>query len=235
MKKLKSWIVNNKGMSMSMFLFLVLISVAAFGNGLSDGVFGNYFKDAYQVNAAERAFIEFPRELPGLLCALVIAGFSFLGDLRIALIAQILGCVGITALGIFTPSFGVMLIFLFCNSLGMHIFMPLQDSIGMALAEPDKIGMRMGEYASLKTAVSFVAAILVFLGFRFHWFSFKTQVKWIFLISGMVFALAIFISVLLVKQAKKDNVLQIRQKRKFKLIFRYRYRFYYLLTILHGV
>lgn len=234
MEKLKNW-VTKRGMTLSMFLFLVLISVAAFGNGLSDGVYGNFFKDAYNVTAAQRGFIEFPRELPGLLCALVIAGLSFLGDVRIALIAQVLACVGVTALGLFTPAFGIMLVFLFINSMGMHTFMPLQDSIGLSLAEPENLGKRMGEYASLKTTMGFIAGILVFLGFRFGWFTFKSQVKWIFLISGMFFALAIVVSFLLIKQAKKDNVLQTTQKRKFRLIFRARYRFYYLLTILHGV
>lgn len=231
---IKRWLSTGAN-SMSMLLFLVLISVAALGNGLSDSVFGNYFKEAYGVTASQRAFIEFPRELPGLLCALVIAGLSFLGDLRIALIAQIAACVGITALGLFTPSFGIMLVFLFLNSMGMHIFMPLQDSIGMQLAEPNRVGQRMGEYASLKTAVGFVTAILVFFGFRFGWFSFNSQGKLIFIISGMCFAVAAAVNIMLIRQAKRDNVLQLREKRKFKLIFRYKYRFYYLLTILHGV
>ena len=75
---------------------------------------------------------------------------------------------GLLALALLTPSFGVMLIFLFINSMGMHLFMPLGDSIGMSIAEPDQVGHRIGQYASVKTAMGFAAGLLVFFGFRFH-------------------------------------------------------------------
>ncbi len=216
-----------------MLLFLILIGVVAFANGLSDSVFGNYFKEAYNVDAGQRAFIEFPRELPGLLCVFVIAALSFLGDIRVALVAQILACVGITVLGLFTPSFSIMLIFLFLNSLGMHLFMPLSDSIGMALAEPDRIGQRVGQYGSLKTAVGFFTGIVVFIGFRMNWFSFTTPTKWVFVVSAVGFLVAIIVAVLLVKATKGHKI--CGPKPKFKFVFRKEYKFYYMLTILHGV
>ncbi len=235
MSKFREYITQKRGISMSMFLFLLLIGAAAFGNGFSDAVYSNFYKDAYDVTAQQRAFIEFPRELPGVVCVFLIGALSFIGDLKIAFIAQILACVGVTVLGLITPSFSVMLLFLFTNSLGMHVFMPLQDSIGMALAEPDKVGKRMGEYASLKVAISFISAIIVFFGFRFGFFTFKTDVKVIFLIAAFMFFVAILLSVALMRQAKIDKVLLKPEKRKFKIVFRKRYKYYYLLTILHGV
>ena len=48
------------------FLFFLLLSAVALGNGLSDAVYSNYFKEVYQVTAFQRGLIEFPRELPGL-------------------------------------------------------------------------------------------------------------------------------------------------------------------------
>ena len=144
--KLKKRLLD-KGIRIEMLLFLILIAVVALGNNMGDSVFSNYFKEVYNVTASQRAFIEFPRELPGLLCALVIGSLSFLGDIKTVVLTQILACVGLMALGLFTPSFGIMLIFLFTNSLGMHLFMPLSDSIGMSLAEPDKVGHRMDNTA----------------------------------------------------------------------------------------
>jgi len=160
-------------MRRELFLFCVLISAVAIGNGLSDAVYSNYFKEVYNVTAMQRAFIEFPRELPGLLCALIIAALSMLGDLKIAFISQILATAGLLVLGVFTPPFAIMLIFLFINSLGMHLFMPLQDSIGMSLAEPDQVGKRMGQFGSLRTACGLAAALVVFFGFRFGFFTFS--------------------------------------------------------------
>ena len=95
--------MQKRNISPEMLLFFIMISAAALGNGLSDSVYSNYFKEAYNVTTTQRAFIEFPREMPGLLCALVIASLSMLGDARISLIAQIASCTGLMALGLFYP------------------------------------------------------------------------------------------------------------------------------------
>jgi predicted MFS family arabinose efflux permease len=221
------------GSRRSLFLFFILIAAVALGNGLSDAVYANYFKEVYDITAGQRAFIEFPRELPGLLCALIIAVLSPLGDLRITFIAQILACAGLTVLGLFTPPFAAMLVFLFVNSLGMHLFFPLQDSVGMELAEPDRVGKRMGQYKSLATAVGFAAGILVFFGFRYGFFSFKTAQKPIFLIGSAAFFTAAAVTLPLMRSvtgsAGKSAV------RKIKLIFRREYVFFYILSVLHGI
>jgi len=152
-----------KQLSPEILMFFILISAVALGNGLSNNVYSNYYKEVYDVTALQRGFIEFPRELPGMLCVLVISFLSFLGDLRIALIAQVLAIIGVAVLGLFTPSFTVMLIFLFINSMGMHLFMPLQDAIGMSLANPNQVGRRMGQFSSARAAFGLLAALLVFL------------------------------------------------------------------------
>ena len=214
-----------------MLLFFIMISAAALGNGLSDSVYSNYFKEAYNVTATQRALIEIPRELPGLLCALIIASLSMLGDVKISLIAQVLACAGLTALGLFTPSYGVMLIFLFINSMGMHLFMPLSDSIGMALAESGQVGRRIGQYASLKMMFGFAAGLTVFFGFRFSWFSFHTPVNLLFLLGAGAFVIAILAAALLVRHEAASKPV----RRRTRLVFRKQYRWFYLLTMLHGV
>ncbi|NLG25136.1 MAG: MFS transporter, partial [Clostridiales bacterium] len=213
-------------------LFFLLISAVALGNGLSDGVYANYYHDAYRVTAAQRSFIEFPRELPGLLCILVIGALAPLGDLRAAVIAQVLACAGLTCLGLLTPAFGVMLVFLFVNSMGMHLFMPLQDSIGMAIAEPGRVGARMGQYASVRTAVGMVAGLITFFGFRLGLFSFVTPVKGIFLFGAGAFAVAIGLSIALVRSRPADRK---ATERRAHFVFRKKYKYYYLWTVLHGV
>lgn len=214
-------------------LFLIIVAAVAFGGGLSDTVYANYFKDAFHVTATQRAFIEFPREMPGMLCLFVITALSAYGIAKSTLIAQICSFVGLLALGLFTPPFGVMLIFLFINSMGMHLFMPLGDAIGMSIAEPDRVGHRIGQYASVKTAMGFVAGFLVFFGFRFHWFSFTANVNVLFLIGAGSFLVAIIASALLVR--KKVPALGAIQKKRTKIVFRKEYRYYYFVTMLNGV
>ncbi len=212
-------------------MFMILISAVALGNGLSDAVYSNYFKEVYHVTAFQRGFIEFPRELPGLLCAFVIAALGFLGDIRVAFIAQVLAAIGVTLLGLLTPSFGIMLIFLFINSMGMHLFMPLSDSIGMSLAEPDQIGKRMGQISSVRAAFSMIAALLVFFGFRIKVFSFATDIKWVFIVSAAAFLCAIVTAALMISKVKPKK----SAPKKLKIKFRKQYRYYYLLTVLKGV
>ena len=226
---MKKWL---KDMTPAMLLYMAVIALVALGNGFSDSILANYFKDAYHVDAVQRGFIEFPRELPGFLCALAIAALSALGDIRASMVAQVLCVVGLTVLGLFTPAFGVMLIFLFLYSSGIHLFVPLSDSIGMSLAEPDRIGKRMGQYNAVKQAVGFVAAIVVFFGFRLGWFSFSTQIKLPFLIAAVCFALAFAALVLLDRRAGHAHP---KQKRKFRLVFRREYKYYYMLTVVRGV
>lgn len=212
-------------------MFFILISAVAVGNGLSDGVYSNYFKEVYDVTAFQRGLIEFPRELPGLLCAVVVGLLGFLGDLRISFIAQILAVIGVTVLGLFTPPFAIMLIFLFINSMGMHLFMPLQDAIGMSLAEPDQIGRRMGQYSSVRAAFGLGAALLVFFGFRTGFFTFDSSVKWIFLVAAAAFICAVILTAAMIWRVKPPR----ETHRKMKLVIRKQYRYFYLLTILHGV
>ncbi len=223
--------IKEKNIRVEMVVFLALVAMVALANGLSDSVYTNYFKEVYDVTALQRGFIEWPRELPGVLCAFVIAFLAKLGDLKIALIAEILAFIGILAMGLITPAFGIMLIFLFINSLGMHTFMPLQDSIGMSLAEPNRVGERMGQYASMKSMFGMIAGIIVFFGFRYNILSFDTDIKWVFVIGAIASLLAICMCLVLIKRVKVEHT----EKRKVRLFFRKEYKYYYCLTILQGV
>ena len=214
-----------------LFWFFALLAAVAMGNGMSDAVYANYFKEAYHVDAVQRAFLEIPRELPGMLCMIILSALSALGEIRVALLAQVLAAIGLTALGLLSPPFGIMCVFLFVNSMGMHLFFPLQDSIGMALAEPDRVGRRMGQYGSIRTAVSCFAGILVFLGFRYGVFSFVAPIKWNFLIGAVSFALAALAAFKLMRVAGSG----LKRKRGFRLTFRREYGKYYFLAMLSGV
>ena len=199
--------------------------------GFSDGLFSNYFKDVYNVNGFQRGLIEFPRELPGVIVFFLISAVSFLGDITIAIIAQGIAALGLTVLGFFTPSFGVMLVFLFITSLGTHLYIPLRDSIGMSLSEPDMLGKRMGQIAGIRFACLMVSGLAVFFLFHYGVFSFFTDTKWTFVVSA-----GFYIVTLLLLVKLKRNVGQVRtERKKVKFIFRKKYKYYYLLAIVFGV
>ena len=76
-------------------IYFAILALTAFGLGLTNNVISNFFKDAYQVSAYTRGVLEFPREVPGMISVIVIASLSFLSDIRISIIAQMLSIVGI--------------------------------------------------------------------------------------------------------------------------------------------
>ncbi len=215
-----------------MLLFFVLIALVSIGNGFSDSIYGNYFREAYGMDEFWRSVTEWPRELPGMICLLVIAGLAGLGDLRIALVAQVLAFVGLTVLGLSTPPMLVMYVFLFINSLGMHMFFPLQDAIGMSLAEEGQVGRRMGQYASVRALVGFACAIVVYFGFRSGAFSYTTQVKPVFLLGSLGFLGAVLVAQLLIRRLKGQQLARVPGP---KLLLRREYKYYYLLTVMQGV
>lgn len=225
MKKLFRNIPND------LLVFFIATSVIGLAAGLSSTVFSNYYKDVYNVNASMRGFIEFPRELPGLFCLVVIGVGSFLGDIRLAIIAQVFCFIGVLALGLLTPPFAVMLVFLFINSLGQHMYMPLNDSIGMSLVkDKSKMGMRLGQFRSVNTTFHLIAGLIVFFGFRYGFFTFKTQFKLIFIISASLFLIVLILFIVLNKVAETRTI----TKRSFRFVFKKEYKFYYILATLQG-
>lgn len=218
-------------MSKEMKLYLMIVALTAVGLGFSNDIFSNYFKDAYQVTAFQRGMIELPRELPGFLCILAISLLSFLSDIKIAILAQVLSIIGMVVLGLTTPFYTVMLVFVFINSMGMHLFFPLQDSIGLALTEKGQIGKRMGQFKGVFTAFQMVAAVLVFIGFRTGFFSFETSLKLPFLAAGF---LSLIVLILLVRLQRMVHIPgSLHQKNR--LFVRKEYRYYYILVIMFGV
>jgi hypothetical protein len=212
-------------------IYFAILALTAFGLGLTNNVISNFFKDAYQVTAYQRGFLEFPRELPGLISVFVIAALSFLSDIRISIISQILSVIGIIALGIYTPSFNIMIIYIFINSLGMHLFFPLQDSIGMELAEKDNIGKRLGQFKGFFTGVQMVASIFVFIGFKAGFMSFESSIKTPFIIAGVLFFGVMVLLIMLDRIVRIDRP-HVKQS---GYVFRKAYKYYYVLVILFGV
>lgn len=212
-------------------IYFAVLALTAFGLGLTNNVISNFFKDAYQVTAYQRGFLEFPRELPGLISVFVIAALSFLSDIRISIISQVLSVIGIIALGIYTPSFNIMIIYIFINSLGMHLFFPLQDSIGMELAEKDNIGKRLGQFKGFFTGVQMVASIFVFIGFKAGFMSFESSIKTPFIIAGVLFFGVMVLLIMLDRIVRIDHP-HVKQS---GYVFRKEYKYYYVLVILFGV
>lgn len=212
-------------------LYFLILAFTALGLGLTNNLISNFFKDAYAVSAYQRGLLEFPREIPGIITIFVLAGLAFWNDIRVSIIAQILSFIGIIVLGFVTPTYGLMIFFVWLNSMGMHMFFILQDSIGMRLADPEKLGKRLGQFKGLFTAFQMVAAIIAFLGFKYGWMRFDQPFKLSFVLAGILFGVVVLLLIPLDKMTKWPG----NTKKNSGFIYRKTYNYYYVLVILYGM
>ena len=211
----------------AIIVYMIIVALLGLAMGLSDNIYSNYFRDAFNVNAFQRGLIEVPRETPGVIGVLILSGLAFLGNIKLGIIAQILTIIGLFAMGTLDPTFEVMLIFLFINSLGMHMFIPLYDGIGMSLAGKGDAGKTLGRFNSIRTGCTLIAGFIVFFGFNSGIFSFTTRFITPFIIAG---GLLIIITILLIYLLRLTEDV----KGKSRLVFKKRYIKFYIMAFLFG-
>jgi len=213
----------------AIIVYMVIMALLGLAMGMSDNIYSNYFRDAFNVGAFQRGLIEVPRETPGVIGVLVLSGLAFLGNIKAGIVAQVLTIVGLLAMGTLNPSFEMMLVFLFVNSLGMHMFIPLYDSIGMSLANKSEAGKVLGRFNSIRTAFSLLAGAIVFIGFNSGFFSFNSRIITPFIIAV---GLLIVITGLLIYLLRLTEDTKVAGRPK--LVFKKAYIKFYIMAFLFG-
>jgi hypothetical protein len=148
-------------------LFLLAGLFAGVGTGINISIFNNYLSDVYKLTEDLRGFLEVPREAPGFFIIVVLAVLSFIGDVRIAMIGMAAAGAGMLGLGLLSPTFAVMIIWMMMYSLGTHMIMTVTPSIGMTLSEEKSFGARLGTVSAFSLSGSIIAYIYIFLVFIF--------------------------------------------------------------------
>jgi predicted MFS family arabinose efflux permease len=203
-------------------LFIAATFVFGFSQSIVDSTFNNFLNETFLISNLQRGLLEFPRELPGLLVVFVSAILFFLCSRRQAFLANILCAIGILFIGFYSPTFSIMLIWLFIFSVGQHLFLPLNQSIGMELATEGKTGKRLGQFSAVANVAMIIGSFAIFIGFKFLNLDFK--------MSYVVAFLGFFTVATLIFLMKKDKPVSARMK--FQL--RKEYKLYYWLSILYG-
>ncbi len=147
-------------------IFAMAVFCFALMEGFSINIFSNYLVDAFNISDEVRGLIETPRELPGILGMFILSALVLYADVTLAIMAQALCIVGLLVMGVFSPDFKAMILFMFVYSMGAHLYYPLEASIGMSLSEEGKVGATLGRIKSFSTVGYFISAIAVFFGFR---------------------------------------------------------------------
>ena len=219
--------MNSPRIRKVMVAVLAALFMAQLGAGIYDLLFTNYLSDVQGLDAQARGFLEFPRELPGVLSLLVMGSLFFLNEVRLAAVSVLLAALG----SFFMLNLGEgatlwqLSLCVVTASLGLHILMGTVDSIVMHTARPENRSLRLGQMRALGTAATL-------LGAGFIW------VKWQFNTSFVVdYAVVItfFVLAAILMFCVKTPDFPKRKSFRENFILRREYAVYYGIETLHGI
>jgi len=203
-------------------LFLAAMFIFGFSQSIVDATFNNFLNETFSISDFQRGFLELPREMPGFLVVFVSAILFFLCSRRLAALANLLCAFGILFIGLCSTSFSIMLVWLFIFSIGQHLFLPTNQSIGMELARDGKTGRRLGQLSGIANISAIIGSFSILIGFKYFDLNFK--ISYIVAFFGF---LAVSILIFLMQKNQPSAA-----RTKFKL--KKEYKLFYWLNVLYG-
>ena len=204
------------------FFFVIAIVLIGFSQSIINAVFNNFLSEVFAITDSQRGILELPRELPGFLVVFFSALFFFMSTRRLAAFSNLLASAGIALLGLFSPTYSVMLAWLFVYSLGQHLYLPLNQSLGMDFAREGNAGKRLGQFTGVMNVAAIAGSFLIFLGFRYLGFTFT--------LSYLIAAAGLLGAAVLLFLMKPGTAHPL----KTRFVMRREYRLFYWLNILYG-
>ena len=202
--------------------YLTAVMTGGLAVAMIDSSFNNFLAANWDIGGLARSSLELPRELPGFLNAFVAALLAFLPGRRIGALSFLLQGLGIFLLARFSSTFGVMTAWLFIYSLGLHLFLPLQQSIALELASTGTEGALLGKANALRNLAQIAGGAFVFIAFGVFKLSFAGN----FLLAAGIFILG---GLMLFAMSKPP-----RDNKGPGLVLKKRYSLFYLLSVLYG-
>lgn len=123
--------------------FFVSILVWGIGVGCFAATMNNFLSEIHDLNAVERGWLEFFREMPGLALVFILALLYRVSDWRIMRLGTIVSIIGVSLLMLPAGKFAVIGIIMIW-SLGEHLVMPVRNAIAMQVARPENAGQSLG-------------------------------------------------------------------------------------------
>ncbi len=205
-------------------LVLFLLAVFALGtcNGIFQTTYNNYLHDVFHIGAGARGALEFPRELPGFLVALLAGALFFLVESRVAALAAACTAVGMVGLGLIEARWSLMLLFTIVWSIGQHVEMPMRSAIAMSLGTARQHGRRLGQASAARVGANILGALLVWLVIDYVGSDYTIT----FVVGGVAALLAAIVYLRLRPEHG--------QAQRAKLVIKRRYGLYYWLCALFG-
>ncbi len=203
---------------------LTLIMVSSFLLNLSFGVwrsiFNNFAVEELMIGEAQYGLLEGIREVPGLLCMFLLAALAFIRDERLYPVAG-----GLLVTGIFLYSgadnYTSLIVITLIQSIGFHLWSPVQDSMVIRTTETGDRARRLGQMNSAAAAGTVLGMVIVLSS------SGLLPYRQIFMVAGAIGSVGVLVALFFFKPSPEKS-------KRVSLVFDWRYRSYYILTLLSG-
>ena len=212
-----------------LLLYFLGIAFAGIASGCFGMAYNNYLDDIFHLGADARGMLEFPRELPGFLVALLTGVLAFLPETKVAAISMLLTFGGMLGLGGIQMgpaqrhAWEWMVFYTILWATGNHLIMPVQSAIGMSLAHRSRFGRRLGQVSSVSAGATVLAAVFVWAVSANH----APPPYWLIFGAGGVLALCAAVTFYLMRGIGRQTV-------RPKLVYNRKYWLYYTLCLLFG-
>lgn len=206
----------------NLILFLIANVFIGISQSIDSSVFNNFLNDTFHLTISQRTILEIPREFPGFMVVFVSGLLLYLGDIRIASVANMLAALGMVGLGFISKDYATMIMWLTVYSMGQHLFMPVSNSIGMNLSDEKNMGKVLGKINGVNTAAFLVTSLLTALVFKYV----KVNYKIAFLIGTCSYFISAVLIFIMVPAKKAKNTRKLFMKKRYKL--------FYILSVVHG-
>ena len=208
------------------------LSVALWGVafGCFQSVVNNFLTDIYNFTELERGWLEFFREMPGLLLVFMLALLHKAGNWKVMKMGALIACLGVAALMIPADKMWVIL-FIMIWSAGEHLMMPVRQALTMEIAAPGKGGVALG-LVSGTVNVGTVAGSLIVAGIFFAAVNLMGVTDKVLVYNGVWLVIALLAGASLYAMCIPKNT--DSPTRRPKLYFNWKYKVFYALELFYG-
>lgn len=145
-------------------LFFVQSAAACvgFATVLQMSLNSNFVVDVMELSGFQTGTLEAVRESCGIIAFGILALLAGLKEPIIASVMLVLVWLGLSAYSV-VPSYGLVIVMSMVWSQGLHVWMPLPNSMTLSLAEPGRSGARLGQLQAAGALGSTIGLVLAFV------------------------------------------------------------------------
>ena len=201
-------------------VFLALaVGLVGFTMAIQMGLNANFLREDIGISGRQMGMIEAARESCGVVAFGVLALLAGLAEPLVGAAMLVLVGAGLTSYS-FVHDFRWVVLMSLVWSQGLHVWMPLPNSMALALAQPGRAGHRLGQIGAAGSAGFGLGLLAAFVLTTFH-----VAMRPMYVAAGATAVLAATACLGIHRNVKTPGP---------RLVFRRRYALFYLLSFLEG-